>query len=199
MKKILLGIIGLLIIAFLVIIAIRIFTPEDTWICQNGQWVKNGNPRSSMPNKSCIKEGEKTPTPTAGNAGIANPASVSCEQKGGKLEIRKETAGELGICKFSDGTECEEWQFFRNDCFKGQYKSADTSHSYSGVITKTKSGYTFKDESGVSYSLTVPAGASKALTERLNTEVTNKETVVIVASENPPLSRTLILKSFQEK
>jgi len=26
---------------------------EDTWLCQNGQWVKHGNPSSAMPIKEC--------------------------------------------------------------------------------------------------------------------------------------------------
>lgn len=27
--------------------------PEDTWICQDGQWVKHGVPSAPMPNKPC--------------------------------------------------------------------------------------------------------------------------------------------------
>ena len=27
--------------------------PEDTWICQNGIWVKHGNPSAGMPLKPC--------------------------------------------------------------------------------------------------------------------------------------------------
>lgn len=29
------------------------FSSEDTWLCQNGQWVKHGNPRLSMPTVGC--------------------------------------------------------------------------------------------------------------------------------------------------
>jgi hypothetical protein len=29
------------------------FSTEDTWLCQNGVWVKHGNPRLSMPTVSC--------------------------------------------------------------------------------------------------------------------------------------------------
>ncbi len=50
-------------------------------------------------------------------AGIANPASVNCEQKGGTLEIRTDATGsQVGYCKFSDGSECEEWAFYRGEC-----------------------------------------------------------------------------------
>lgn len=52
---------------------------------------------------------------------IANPASVYCEEKGGKLEIRADADGnQYGICIFPDGSECEEWKFFRGECKKGQ-------------------------------------------------------------------------------
>jgi len=52
--------------------------------------------------------------------GIANPASVNCIEHGGKLEIRATEAGEYGVCIFSDGSECEEWMYFRNECAQGQ-------------------------------------------------------------------------------
>ncbi len=55
-----------------------------------------------------------TPTP---KAEIANPASVYCEEHGGKLEIRTDSSGgQVGICIFSDGSECEEWAYFRGQC-----------------------------------------------------------------------------------
>lgn len=57
------------------------------------------------------------PTPIAN---MANPASVNCEEKGGRLEIRKDASGgEIGICVFPDGSECEEWAFFRGECQPG--------------------------------------------------------------------------------
>ena len=55
-----------------------------------------------------------TPSP---QTGIANPASVYCEEHGGKLEIRTDSSGgQVGICIFSDGSECEEWAYFRGQC-----------------------------------------------------------------------------------
>ncbi|MCJ7531049.1 MAG: DUF333 domain-containing protein [Anaerolineales bacterium] len=50
---------------------------------------------------------------------MANPASVFCEEHGGKLEIRDEQGGQVGYCIFPDGSECEEWAFFRNECAPG--------------------------------------------------------------------------------
>ncbi len=40
---------------------------------------------------------------------LPNPASVYCEENGGKLEIREdESGGQVGYCLFEDGSECEE-------------------------------------------------------------------------------------------
>ena len=54
--------------------------------------------------------------PAAKRTGLANPASVNCAKKGGKLEIRKGKKGEYGVCKFPNGKECEEWALFRGKC-----------------------------------------------------------------------------------
>ncbi len=50
---------------------------------------------------------------------LPNPASVNCE-KHGKLEMRQNKAGTYGVCIFEDGSECEEWAFFRGECKKGE-------------------------------------------------------------------------------
>jgi putative hemolysin len=48
---------------------------------------------------------------------VANPASVYCEQVGGRLEIRTDPeGGQYGMCLFSDGSECEEWALYRGEC-----------------------------------------------------------------------------------
>ncbi len=53
-------------------------------------------------------------------ANMANPASVYCEQNGGKLEMRQDASGgTAGICKFPDGSECDEWAYFRGECKPG--------------------------------------------------------------------------------
>jgi putative hemolysin len=51
---------------------------------------------------------------------VPNPASVFCEQNGGKLELRQDAAGATaGICVFPDGSECDEWAFYRSECKPG--------------------------------------------------------------------------------
>ena len=50
-------------------------------------------------------------------ANLPNPASVHCEQSSGKLDFRQdESGGIFGVCIFPDGSECEEWAYFRGDC-----------------------------------------------------------------------------------
>ena len=51
---------------------------------------------------------------------VANPAAVNCEENGGYLDIREGVNGEVGMCVFEDGSECEEWAFFRGECMKGK-------------------------------------------------------------------------------
>ena len=56
---------------------------------------------------------------------LANPASVYCEKQGNTLTIIKDSAGnEYGVCKFDDGTECEEWDYFRGKCKQGDTEVA---------------------------------------------------------------------------
>ncbi len=55
-------------------------------------------------------------------AGLANPASTFCVEQGGKLEMRDNDAGQYGVCVFEDGSECEEWAFFRLECKPGETK-----------------------------------------------------------------------------
>jgi len=52
--------------------------------------------------------------------GLANPASVFCEENGGTLEIRDEADGQVGYCVFPDGSECEEWAYYRGECGPGE-------------------------------------------------------------------------------
>lgn len=38
---------------FLGIFTLRLFSGEDNWVCQNGQWVKHGNPDFAAPKSIC--------------------------------------------------------------------------------------------------------------------------------------------------
>lgn len=37
------------------IISMRLFTPEDTWICSNGEWLEHGKPSAPKPTLECKK------------------------------------------------------------------------------------------------------------------------------------------------
>jgi putative hemolysin len=56
--------------------------------------------------------------PAVSNVQIANPASVFCEEHGGKLDIKDEVGGQVGYCTLPDGKVCEEWAFYRGECPK---------------------------------------------------------------------------------
>jgi len=48
---------------------------------------------------------------------MPNPASAYCEQQGYRLEIRTAADGsQTGYCIFPDGSECDEWAYFRGEC-----------------------------------------------------------------------------------
>ncbi len=50
-------------------------------------------------------------------ANLPNPASVYCEEQGYKSEIRTaEDGSQSGVCVFPDGSECDEWAFYRKEC-----------------------------------------------------------------------------------
>jgi putative hemolysin len=70
-------------------------------------------------------QSQPTPAPVStdsSQADMPNPASVFCEQQGGKLEIRSAADGsQSGVCIFPDGSECDEWAYFRGECAPGGY------------------------------------------------------------------------------
>lgn len=58
-----------------------------------------------------------TATPAGSHAVMPNPASVYCEQQGYKPEIRTAADGsQYGVCIFPDGSECDEWAYYRGEC-----------------------------------------------------------------------------------
>ncbi len=60
-----------------------------------------------------------------GQAALPNPASVYCEQNGGKLDLRTNSGGGVaGICVFPHGSECDEWAYFRSECKPGDSPAA---------------------------------------------------------------------------
>lgn len=78
---------------------------------------------------------ERSSNPNASNdtntSTLANPASNYCVGVGYKEETRDGDAGQYGVCIFSDGSECDSWDFLAGRC------EADKSYC-------VQQGYTLK-------------------------------------------------------
>ena len=86
---------------------------QEAKACPDGSYVSRTGPNCEF--ALCPEEND-----SAKPLNMANPASVFCEKNGGKLEIRTdEDGGQVGYCIFSDGSECEEWQYQRGECKPG--------------------------------------------------------------------------------
>lgn len=88
-----------------------------------------------------------------GIVGLANPASVHCEEQGGTLDIRDTDVGQYGACVFSDGSECEEWAFFKGECTPGlkadepldSEGTTEPVEDWVGVVVSNPEGAQFDD------------------------------------------------------
>jgi hypothetical protein len=48
--------------------------------------------------------------------GLANPASLYCQDLGYTEETRENASGQYGVCIFPDGSECDTWDFLSGRC-----------------------------------------------------------------------------------
>jgi putative hemolysin len=87
-------------------------------------------------------------------ASLANPASVYCEEQGGRLEMRSDADGnQHGVCLFEDGSECEEWAFFREECAPGGPGDDETTgnttpkqvYGWFGIVVAPQGNRPFED------------------------------------------------------
>jgi putative hemolysin len=60
---------------------------------------------------------------TPATPAIANPASVYCVERGGRVEIVNTKKGQIGICVFPNGRRIEEWKLYRRA--KGRPRGPD--------------------------------------------------------------------------
>jgi putative hemolysin len=60
--------------------------------------------------------------------GLYSPSAAYCGALGYSYLVEKTNAGEIGICKFSDGTVCGSWEFLEGRC--GQKNSYCNLHGY---------------------------------------------------------------------
>jgi putative hemolysin len=70
-------------------------------------------------NGDCAPASESGDTTFESPLGLPNPAAVYCIEQGYELETRDEADGQASYCIFPDGSECEEWAFFRGECEPG--------------------------------------------------------------------------------
>jgi putative hemolysin len=99
--KILIGIVGVLVLVFLIgaVLCTLVFAPV----------------------RSTGAEATAEITSSSEEVGLPNPAAAYCEEQGGRVEIRTASdGGQYGICIFPDGSECDEWAFYRDECSPGE-------------------------------------------------------------------------------
>jgi len=74
--------------------------------------------RQSQPTPFDHTQGKPDSVPTGiPQADMPNPASAYCVEQGFKSEIRTAADGsQTGYCIFPDGSECDEWAYFRGEC-----------------------------------------------------------------------------------
>jgi putative hemolysin len=111
---------------------------------------------------ACGQAPATTPAPT--QAGLPNPASVFCEEQGGRLEIRTDdSGGQVGVCVFPDGSECEEWALFRNECRPGTVATQAASPTPAPIIEPAATppeGWEVYTHPTLGYSFFYPAGST---------------------------------------
>jgi len=74
------------------------------------------------------------------SAFLANQASVYCKEQGGVHASNETPEGTQGICQFSNGASCDEWDFFHRKCFAEPPKiTVDKQATYSALL-KTSGG-----------------------------------------------------------
>ncbi len=90
-----------------------------------------------------------TPEPV-NNADMPNPASAFCELNDGTLEIRTDgSGGQYGVCFFSDGSECDEWAFYRGECKPGDnLKPVDSAEDLTPSANMPNPASVFCDQNG---------------------------------------------------
>jgi hypothetical protein len=86
MKKTIVGLVTVLIIVVGFLLLLR--GNENTWICQNGSWVKNGNPKASMPTKPCVATTVNSTSTVNPNANIQLLSPKAGDTVGSQFVIR---------------------------------------------------------------------------------------------------------------
>jgi putative hemolysin len=117
--------------------------------------------------------------------GMANPASVYCEEQGGTLVFREDVNGAYGVCVFTDGSECEEWTYFRGECHPGGPTKEASESSTSQVVAwygrVISAGTDLPAESKL---LIAPEGTGEVFITGENGEIENM--IISIRDKEPP-------------
>jgi len=77
------------------------------------------------------------------NPTLANPASVYCINNGGKIQMETNPSGQYGMCIFPNGSQCDEWQYYRGQCSPSSLPNTITAspvvHTNSTAYSTTNS------------------------------------------------------------
>ncbi len=95
-----------------------------------------------------------SPTAKPSMAAVPNPASVYCQQQGYISEIRTAPDGsQAGVCIFPDGSECDEWAYFRSECKPSTSPSSTATAEYDSL------GWKIYRDDALGFSFHYPADA----------------------------------------
>ena len=127
---------------------------------------------------------DPTVTPS-GDQKLPNPASVFCEENGGTLDLRTAADGSVsGVCIFADGSECDEWAYFRSECKPGDSLEKNDAEAQESTQAPESGWLTYTDEK-LGYSFEYPADCTLTNNDdpRKNVEITGP----LVENENWPM------------
>ena len=99
--------------------------------------------------------------PASQQNALSNPASAYCKQHGYTLEIRAATDGnQSGVCVFPDGSECDEWAYYRGECKPtGVQEPTGTPESPMSTPVYDSQGWKIYHNDELGYSFHYPAEA----------------------------------------
>jgi C1A family cysteine protease len=165
---------------------------------------KNDSPSSKITDVTSgtspiIEQDSLSENPISDNLyiGMANPATVYCQELGYSYEKRQSSSGEYGICKLPGGTECDEWAFLSGKCgasysycSKLGYKTAtltDGKNSFSKeyAVCKSSDGKTIGSASEM-FKLFEKANISSTDISKTDSSTVTKSISPMGAFELPP-------------
>ena len=109
------------------------------------------------------------PTTAPTSANLPNPASAYCEGQGYTLEIRTAAdSSQTGVCIFPDGSECNEWDYYRADCQPAPTLAPTSSPEFDSqgwkIYRNEQFGYSFHHPADAQISIDAEPNKSLSIT-----------------------------------